>query len=134
YMLLVAQVKKERCRNMTDSEQKLWGIEKLNVVRSEIPAVTHVDYSARLQTVHRDTNPMYHRTIEAFDRKFGCPVIVNTSFNVRAEPTVCTPMDAYKCSMRTEIDYLLLGNFLLDKKEQPAFLDDINWREVFELD
>lgn len=134
YMLLVAPVKKERCREMSDSEEKLWGIEKLNVVRSEIPACTHVDYSARIQTVHKETNPMYYRTIEAFERRTGCPVIVNTSFNVRGEPIVCTPMDAYKCFMRTEIDYLLLGNFLLDKREQPKFLDDINWREVFELD
>ncbi|MHB2020730.1 MAG: carbamoyltransferase family protein, partial [Candidatus Xenobia bacterium] len=134
YMLLVAPVKKEKCRQMTSEEDKLWGIEKLNVQRSEIPAVTHVDYSARIQTVHKETHPMYYRMIEAFDQKNNCPVVVNTSFNVRGEPIVCTPMDAYKCFMRTEIDHLLLGNFLLDKTEQPKFVDDINWREVFELD
>ncbi|WP_304131627.1 carbamoyltransferase, partial [Ignavibacterium album] len=109
YMLLVADVKKERRRKMTEEEEKLWGIDKLNVIRSDIPAITHVDYSARLQTVHKETNPRYHKLIETFEKKTGCAVIINTSFNVRGEPIVCTPEDAYKCFMRTNIDYLVLG-------------------------
>lgn len=134
YMLLVAEVRKELQHPMTDEENRLWGIDKLNVARSTIPAVTHVDYSARLQTVHRDTHPEYWNLLSRFHRLTGCPVLVNTSFNVRGEPIVCTPLDAYKCFMRTEMDYLVLGTFLLDKKEQPAFHDSINWRETFVLD
>lgn len=134
YMLLVADVKKELRRDMTPEEKQLFGIDKLNVIRSSITAVTHVDYSARLQTAHKDTNPKYWNMIDRFRQKTGCPVIVNTSFNVRGEPIVCTPMDAYKCFMRTEMDYLVLGNFLLDKKNQPEFHDTIDWREEFELD
>jgi len=134
YMLLTADVKKDIRRDMTVEEKKLFGVDKLNVVRSEIPAVTHVDYSARLQTVHRDTNPKYWKLIKAFKDITNCSVIVNTSFNVRGEPIVCSPMDAYKCFMRTEMDYLILGNYLLDKKDQPAFIDDIDWRQKFELD
>jgi len=134
YMLLVADVKKEIRREMTEEEKNLFGIDKLNIVRSKIPAVTHVDYSARLQTVHRDTNPKYWNMIKAFQDLSGCPVIVNTSFNVRGEPIVCKPIDAYKCFMRTEMDYLIMGNYLLDKTKQPEFHDDINWREKFELD
>jgi len=134
YMLLVAKVKADKLREMTDEEQELFGIDKLNVVRSCIPAITHVDYSARIQTVCKETNPRYHQLIAAVDRKEGCPVIINTSFNVRGEPIVCTPMDAYKCFMRTEMDFLALGNFLLDKKEQPEFHDEIDWREQYELD
>lgn len=134
YMLLVADVKKEKQRKMTDEEGKLWGIEKLNVIRSEIPAVTHVDYSARIQTVHKDDNPLYHELISTFYRKTGCPVIVNTSFNVRGEPIVATPLDAYKCFMRTDIDILVLGDFILQKKDQPEFHDDIMWRQTYELD
>jgi carbamoyltransferase len=134
YMLLVANVKKELQRDMTPEEKQLFGIDKLNVIRSSITAVTHVDYSARLQTAHKDTNPKYWNMIDRFRQKTGCPVIVNTSFNVRGEPIVCTPMDAYKCFMRTEMDYLVLGNYLLDKKNQPQFHDNINWREEFELD
>ncbi len=133
-MLLVANVRKEKRREMTDEEQKLWGIDKLNVIRSGIPAVTHVDYSARLQTVNKLDNPIYHRMIEKFDEKTGCPVIVNTSFNVRGEPIVESPLDAYKCFMRTEIDVLVLGNCLLYKEAQPKFHDDIDWRQVYELD
>ena len=134
YMLLVADVKKEKQRKMTDEEGELWGIEKLNVVRSKIPAVTHVDYSARIQTVNKQDNPLYHRLISAFYEKTGCPVIVNTSFNVRGEPIVATPLDAYKCFMRTDIDILVLGNCILHKSAQPRFQDDIQWREVYELD
>jgi len=134
YMLLVANVKKELQREMTGEEKQLFGIDKLNVVRSSITAVTHVDYSARIQTAHKETNPRYWHMIDRFRQKTGCPVIVNTSFNVRGEPIVCTPLDAYKCFMRTEMDYLVLGNYLLDKKNQPTFHDDIDWREAFELD
>ena len=134
YMLLVADVKKELQREMTGEEKQLFGIDKLNVVRSSITAVTHVDYSARIQTAHKETNPRYWHMIDRFRQKTGCPVIVNTSFNVRGEPIVCTPLDAYKCFMRTEMDYLVLGNYLLDKKNQPTFHDDIDWREAFELD
>jgi carbamoyltransferase len=134
YMLLVAYVGKDIRRNMSDSEEKLWGIDKLNVSRSEIPAITHVDYSARIQTVHKETNPAYHDVIEAFYNKTGCPVIVNTSFNVRGEPIVMGPDHAYLCFMRTEMDYLVLGQFLLDKKKQPALKEDSDWRQQYELD
>lgn len=134
YMLLVADVKKELRREMTTDEKQLFGIDKLNVVRSSITAVTHVDYSARVQTAHKETNSRYWQMIDRFRRLTGCPVIVNTSFNVRGEPIVCTPLDAYKCFMRTEMDYLVLGNYILDKKNQPEFHDNINWREVFDLD
>jgi carbamoyltransferase len=109
-------------------------MEKLAVVRSEVPAITHVDYSARLQSVNANDNPMYHRMISEFERKFGCPVIINTSFNVRGEPIVCSPENAYLCFMRTDMDYLLLGNFLLDKREQEPLAGDSDWRQEFELD
>lgn len=134
YMLLVADVEKEIRQKMSDEQERLWGIDKLNVVRSEIPAVTHVDYSARIQTVHKHTNPLYHEMIEAFYKKTGCPVIVNTSFNVRGEPIVMSPENAYLCFMRTEMDYLVMGPFLLDKKNQPALKDDADWRKQYELD
>jgi len=104
------------------------------VLRSKIPAVTHVDNSARIQTVHKETNPRFWKLIKTFHNLTGCPVIVNTSFNVRGEPIVCTPLEAYKCFMRTNMDYLVLGNFLLAKREQPQFHDDIDWKEHFELD
>jgi carbamoyltransferase len=133
-MLLVADVKKEKQRVMTLEEEKLWGIEKLNIIRSEIPAVTHVDYSARIQTVHKDDNPRYHRLIERFYEKTGCPVIVNTSFNVRGEPIVESPLDAYKCFMRTEMDNLAIGNFLFYKDKQPKFNNEIDWKKKYELD
>src|SRR5205823_8730233 len=123
YMLLVAPVKRERQIPMSDEQGRLWGIDKLNVPRSDIPAVTHIDYSARVQTVARDTNPNSYDLIRQFEHLTGCAVLVNTSFNVRGEPIVCTPADAYQCFMRTHIDYLVLGPFLLDKKRQPA------WRE-----
>jgi carbamoyltransferase len=134
YMLLVAPVKKERQIPMSQEQRSFWGIQKLNVPRSEIPAVTHIDYSARVQTVSQETNPDYHAVIKAFEQLSGCPVIVNTSFNVRGEPIVCTPADAYQCFMRTHIDYLVLGPFLLDKKEQPAWTEAGNWRNEFQLD
>jgi carbamoyltransferase len=134
YMLLVADVVPARRRAMTEDERRLFGIDKLNVVRSEIPAVTHIDYSARVQTVHRDTNPSYHRLLSAVEAKTGCAVIVNTSFNVRGEPIVCSPLDAYTCFMRTEMDYLVMESCILDKKEQPSFHDEIDWRTTYELD
>ena len=119
---------------MTGAEEKLWGIDKLNVSRSEIPAVTHVDYSARIQTVRKETNPLYWEIIEAFRRKTGCPVIVNTSFNVRGEPIVCTPEDSYRCFMRTEMDFLVLETCVLDKQDQPKFAEETDWRSQFTLD
>lgn len=134
YMLLVARVKPERRRGMTEAEQHLWGIDKLKVVRSEIPAITHVDYSARLQTVHEATNPLYYKMIKAFYELTGCPVIINTSFNVRGEPIVCSPRDAYLCFMRTEMDYLVMENYILDKREQKPLEGDIDWRRKFGLD
>jgi carbamoyltransferase len=134
YMLLVADVKKERQMNMNDEEKKLFGIEKLNVVRSDIPAVTHVDYSARFQTVHRETNPRFHKLISQFEKNTGCAVIINTSFNVRGEPIVCTPEDAYRCFMRTNMDYLVLGNFIIKKEDQKPLEDDIDWKKEFVLD
>jgi len=134
YMLLVADVLPKHRRAMNDDEQKLFGIDKLNVKRSEIPAVTHVDYSARIQTVRREVNPLYWDIIEAFGRLTGCPLIVNTSFNVRGEPIVCTPEDSYRCFMRTEMDYLVLETCVLDKKEQPPFKDTRDWRSQFALD
>jgi carbamoyltransferase len=134
YMLLFAPVRPERRVPMTDEEQRLWGIDKLNVVRSDIPAVTHVDYSARIQTVSRDTNPNYYDLIQEFERLTGCGVVVNTSFNVRGEPIVCTPADAYTCFMRTHIDHLVMGPFLLDKTAQPEWMETSNWRREFQLD
>jgi carbamoyltransferase len=134
YMLLVARVAERVSRKMTPEEQKLTGMEKLAVVRSEVPAITHVDYSARLQSVNANDNPMYHRMISEFERRHGCPVIINTSFNVRGEPIVCSPENAFLCFMRTDMDYLMLGNFLLDKREQRPLEGDSDWREEFELD
>ncbi len=134
YMLLVAPVKKERCFNMTEEQEKLFGIEKLNIPRSEIPAVTHIDYSARIQTVHKETNPRYHKLISKFEEKTGCPTIVNTSFNVRGEPIVCTPEDSYRCFMRTEMDVLVVDNYVLYKENQPEYHDKGNWQDEFELD
>jgi carbamoyltransferase len=134
YMLLVADVASPRRRRVSAEEERLWGIEKLNVIRSEIPAVTHVDYSARVQTVRRDTNPLYWEIIEAFRKKTGCPVIINTSFNVRGEPIVCSVEDSYRCFMRTEMDFLVLETCVLEKERQPKFVDDTDWRREFELD
>lgn len=134
YMLLVASIDPRRQLTMSDHEESLFGIDKLNVVRSDIPAVTHVDYSARVQTVHKETNPKYHALLEQFELITGCPVVVNTSFNVRGEPPVCTPQDAYRCFMRTHMDYLSMGNFILDKAAQPALKGDHDWNKEFELD
>lgn len=134
YMLLVANVAPHKRKEMTEQEKSLWGIEKLNVPRSEIPAVTHVDYSARVQTVRRETNPLYWTIIAAFKNLTGCPVIVNTSFNVRGEPIVCTPADSYRCFMRTEMDVLVLENCVLLKEEQPQFRETSDWRSEFALD
>lgn len=133
YMLLVANVQKDKRRAMTEEEEAMFGIDKLNVVRSTIPAVTHVDYSARIQTVHADTNPRYHSVISKFKEKTGCPLIVNTSFNVRGEPIVCTPTDAFKCFMGTELDLLAVGNFLLEKDDQDSSLK-MKYEEYYELD
>ena len=133
YMLLVAPVKASRQVAMTAAEQALFGIDKLNVPRSEIPAVTHVDYSARIQTVHAETNPRYHSLISRFKALTGCPVMVNTSFNVRGEPIVCTPEDAFRCFMGTEIERLVVGNCVLDKADQNAALK-LDYKGAFELD
>jgi carbamoyltransferase len=134
YMLLVANVISRRQRKMTEEDEGLWGIDRLNIARSDIPAVTHVDYSARIQTVRRETNPLYWEIIDAFRRRTGCPVIVNTSFNVRGEPMVCTPEDSYRCFMRTEMDALVLETFVLRKEQQPRFEDKTDWRSEYELD
>lgn len=133
YMLLVADVQEDKRLVMTDEENALFGIEKLNVPRSSVPAITHVDYSARIQTVHDDTNPKYHAVISKFYEKTGCPLVVNTSFNVRGEPIICTPTDAFKCFMGTEMDVLAVGNFLLIKEEQDEALKE-NYEERYELD
>jgi carbamoyltransferase len=135
YMLLVAPVKKERQVPMSaEQQQQLWGIDLLNVPRSDIPAVTHVDYSARVQTVSQDHNRDYYDLIREFERQTGCPVLVNTSFNVRGEPIVCTPRDAHRCFMRTHIDYLVLGPYLLEKSKQPEWKETEDWRSEFQLD
>ena len=134
YMLIVAPVKESLRTPMTAEQQQLFGIEKLNVPRSQIPAITHVDYSARVQTVHAQSNPKFHALLEKFKQRTGCSVLVNTSFNVRGEPIVCTPEDAYRCFMRTEMDYLVIENFLLAKTEQPAIEKDDAWKDEFELD
>ncbi|WP_447973269.1 carbamoyltransferase family protein [Nitrospira sp. Kam-Ns4a] len=134
YMLLVAPVREERRVPLTGEDQRLFGIERLNRPRADIPAVTHLDYSARIQTVSRKTNPRFHALLKAFEARTGCGVLVNTSFNVRGEPIVCTPEDAYRCFMRTEMDALVLGNCLLRKPAQPALQSDSDWRTEFQLD
>jgi carbamoyltransferase len=134
YMLLVAPVVGRRRIAMGAEHERLWGIERLNVPRSDIPAVTHVDYSARVQTVHAETNPRYHALLRAFERRTGCPVLVNTSFNVRGEPIVCSPEDAYRCFMRTEMDLLVLENCVLEKSRQKPWKEQGDWRKEFGLD
>jgi carbamoyltransferase len=134
YMLLVAPVKEDIRKAMTSREQDLFGLDKLHVVRSSIPAVTHVDYSARVQTVTRESNSLYYEMINSFSERHGCPVIINTSFNVRGEPIVCTPEDAYLCFMRTNMDYLIMGNYLLNRENQKPLSKDINWLKKFEND
>ena len=134
YMLLVADVKKDKQLKMTKEQEGYFGLKKLNISRSKIPAVTHVDYSARIQSVNKRTNPRYHQVLTKFNEKYGCPVVVNTSFNVRGEPIVCTPKDAYLCFMRTEMDYLIMNNFLLKKTEQESLDNDADWMSEFDLD
>jgi carbamoyltransferase len=134
YMLLVAPVHEARRIATNRANSELWGIDLLNVPRSDIPAVTHIDYSARVQTVHEETNPGYYRLIKAFESLTGCPVIVNTSFNVRGEPIVCSPQDAYRCFMRTEMDVLVLGHAVIYKTQQAPVVDDAEWRNEFVLD
>jgi carbamoyltransferase len=134
YMLMVAPIKKHLRLPISDDQQNLFGIEKLKIKRSELPAITHVDYSARIQTVHEDTNPRYYKLLKAFERHTGCGVLVNTSFNVRGEPIVCTPTDAYRCFMRTDMDYLVVENYLLAKTDQPPVERDESWKTEFELD
>ncbi len=134
YMLIVAPLNESLRIPMTEAQQALFGIDKLNVPRSELPAITHVDYSARIQTIHAETNPRYHALVSAFDRLTGCPVVVNTSFNVRGEPIVGSPEDAYRCFMRTEMDCLVLENFVLYKTDQPDWEKDDSWQQEFELD
>jgi carbamoyltransferase len=134
YMLIVAPVRDELRIPLTKEQQQLFGIEKLKLKRSELPAITHVDYSARIQTVHSETNPRYYELIKTFGERTGCPMVVNTSFNVRGEPIVCTPADAYRCFMRTEMDCLAIENFLLLKSDQPVRARDDSWLDEFELD
>jgi carbamoyltransferase len=133
YMLMVAPVVESRRRKMTAAEEKLFGIEKLNVPRSDIPAVTHIDYSGRVQTVHKETNPAFHELLESFKVKTGSSVLVNTSFNVRGEPIVCTPEDAFRCFMGSEIEVLVVGNCLLRKEDQDPALK-LDYKNAFELD
>ena len=133
YMLLVANVKNSLCKEPTEEEKNLFGIDRLNINRSTIPAVTHVDYSARIQTVHRETNPYYYDLLREFYNLTGCPLVINTSFNVRGEPIVCTPEDAYKCFMGTDLDTLVIGNFILNKKDQPLDLIK-SYKDKYELD
>ena len=134
YMLMVAPVAEDKRIPMTAEQEKLFGIAKLNVPRSQIPAVTHVDYSARIQTVHPETNPRFYHLLDEFEKLTGCPVSINTSFNVRGEPIVNTPEDAFRCFMRCEMDYLVLENFLLAKPDQPVWERNDNWQNEFELD
>ena len=133
YMLLVADVQKDKRCATTEEEEALFGIEKLNVPRSSVPAITHVDYSARIQTVHNDTNPKYHAVISKFKERTGCPLVVNTSFNARGEPIVFTPTDAFKCFMGTEMDVLAIGNYVLNKDQQDEALEE-NYQVRYELD
>jgi len=134
YMLLVAPIKADKRIKMTEEQKQLFGIDKLNIPRSEIPAVTHVDYSARVQTVHEETNPRFYKLLDEFDKRTDCPVLVNTSFNVRGEPIVCSPEDAYRCFMRTEMDYLIMENVLVSKADQPKWKEEGDWRNEFALD
>jgi carbamoyltransferase len=134
YMLIVAMVKEGLRIELSKEQEQLFGIEKLNLKRSELPAITHVDYSARVQTVAKDTNPRYYELLQKFEALTGCAVLVNTSFNVRGEPIVCTPDDAYRCFMRTEMDYLVIENFFLVKEDQPKWREKDAWQDEFELD
>lgn len=133
-MLLVHGVQKSRRNPTPDNYESLQLLDKLYFLRSDLPSITHIDYSARIQTVHKETNPRYYSLIEQFKKVTGVGVVVNTSFNVRGEPIVCTPEDAYRCLMRTEMDYLVVGNHLFDKKQQAAWQETDNWKEEFVLD
>ena len=132
-MLLVADVKRNRRRPMTVEQERLFGLDRLNLVRSDIPAVTHIDYSARIQTVHAETNPRYHTLLSAFKKRTGCSVLVNTSFNVRGEPIVCTPEDAFRCFMGSDIERLVIGDCLLKKEDQDVALK-LDYKNALELD
>ncbi|MGH8490020.1 MAG: carbamoyltransferase C-terminal domain-containing protein, partial [Gammaproteobacteria bacterium] len=134
YMLLVAPVREDLRLPMREDQENLFGIEKLNAPRSQVPAITHVDYSARIQTVHPETNPRFHALLKAFEALTSCSLLINTSFNVRGEPIVCTPEEAYRCFMRTEMDYLVFENFLMAKGDQPKWERDESWKTEFELD
>jgi len=134
YMLLVAPVINDKRKELSIEEQELFGIDKLNISRSLIPAVTHVDYSARVQTVESGVNPPFYELLSIMDKQHGCPLVVNTSFNVRGEPPVCSPKDAYKCFMRTDMDYLVMGNFIIDKKKQKYTATQEDWKSEYELD
>ncbi|MBT5093765.1 MAG: carbamoyltransferase [Halobacteriovoraceae bacterium] len=134
YMLFVGQLREDQLTAIKLEEKKLFGIEKLKIPRSKLPAITHVDNSARIQTVHSETNPRFHKLISSFKKKTNCGVLVNTSFNVRGEPIVCTPQDAYRCFMRTEMDFLVLENYIINKKDQPVVAEDESWKQKFELD
>ncbi len=134
YMLMVAPIAKKIRKKVSKSEEKLFGIEKLNIPRSEIPAITHVDYSARIQTIHKETNPRFYDLVKQFEKQTGSGVVINTSFNVRGEPIVCSPEDSYKCFMRTQMDVLAIENFILLKDDQPKFDDQENWQKEYELD
>jgi len=134
YMLLVQPVKQERRRSLPDGYNEMPLKDKLYHIRSDMPAITHIDFSARIQTVHKETNPRYYELISEFKKLTGYGVVVNTSFNVRGEPIICTPEDAYLCFMRTEMDYLIIGNFVFDKKEQQPWAEKDNWKEEFTLD
>ena len=134
YMLFVAKVKEELCFKMKSKEENLFGLEKLKIKRSTIPSVTHIDYSARIQTVSESTNKRFYKLIKSFQSKTGCPIVINTSFNVRGEPIVCTPEDAFNCFMRTEMDILVLQNQILLKSKQPLTEKEEKWKQEFELD
>jgi carbamoyltransferase len=134
YMLFVAPILESRRIKMTEEQSKLFGIEKIKINRSELPSITHIDYSSRIQTVHEKTNPRFHALLTEFEKQTGCAVLVNTSFNVRGEPIVCSPEDAYRCFMRTKMDYLVLENIILDKRQQMNWTEDENWRDEFDLD
>ena len=133
YMLMVGKILKSKSLKMTKEEENLFGIEKLNIKRSVVPAITHIDYTSRIQTVHKNTNPKFHKLIENFKKITGCPILVNTSFNVRGEPIVNSPLDAFKCFMGTNLDKLVVGNFYLDKKKQNLSLNK-NYKDQFKLD
>ena len=133
YMLMVSKLLNDKVIKMTSEQKKLFGIDKLNIARSSVPAITHVDYSARIQTVHKETNPIFHKLLQIFKEKTGCPILVNTSFNVRGEPIVCSPLDAFRCFMGTGLDLLVIGNYIMLKEDQDKSLMQ-NYENQYELD